>query len=113
MSEAKLVIYCSQTADLGSKGSYIFYQGQARAPTGRHMVHASRALIRPRAAFFAVMSTGTSAPILHDHGGRNAKIAKNSTDIWQSQVKVKTESTHFISCLSIKKKHNQKQTKLN
>lgn len=77
MSEAKLVIYCSQT-DLGSKGSYIFYQGQVRAPTGRHMVHASRALIRPRAAFFAVMSTGTSAPILHDRGGRNAKMAKNS-----------------------------------
>lgn len=94
MSEAKLVIYCSHTADLGSKSSYIFYRGQVQAPTGCHMVQASRGLIQ-QDGFLAVMSTGMSTPIQHDHGGRYAKNA-NASGIWQTQVKVKTESTHFI-----------------
>lgn len=72
MSEAKLIIYCSQTADLGSKSAYIFYQGQVRAPTGSHMVHVLRGPIC-QDGFLAVMSTGTSTPILHDHGGRYGK----------------------------------------
>lgn len=85
MSEAKLVIYYGQTADLGSKSSYIFYRGQVQAPTGRHMIDASRGLNGK----MAVMSAGVRTPILLDQRDMDRYVKNaNASGIWQTQVKI-------------------------